>query len=159
MSSVLNDSQAYEDILGLVPQQEPFRFLDTITKLNDEHIEGHYQFKSDSWFYQGMPANAKVTPTGILIEAMAQVGVVAFGLHKLKAQYQDRDDIATTDFVSLFTDVQVDFHKEVPAGAHIRITADLNFWRRHKIRSQVKVFDEQNELVGEGSFSGMAVKR
>ncbi len=154
-----SQQEAFEEILSLLPQQEPFRFLDEITELNESHIEGRYQFKPDAWFYQGMPENAKFTPTGVLIEAMAQVGVVAFGLHKLKQQYIHDPAIKLDEFVSLFTDVQVDFKKEIPAGAKIRITADLNFWRRHKIRSQVKLYNSSDELVGEGSFSGMAVKR
>jgi 3-hydroxyacyl-[acyl-carrier-protein] dehydratase len=37
------DAGIIEEVLALVPQQEPFRFIDEITSLNDEEIVGSYQ--------------------------------------------------------------------------------------------------------------------
>ena len=68
-------------ILNNVPQQYPFRFIDEILELDDEHIVGAYRFREDEYFYQGHFPGQPITPGVILIETMAQTGVVAFGLY------------------------------------------------------------------------------
>ena len=66
-----------EEVLALVPQQAPFRFIDEILELDDEHIVAAYTFPSDADFYRGHFPGNPITPGVILIETMAQAGVVA----------------------------------------------------------------------------------
>ena len=40
-----------EEVLALVPQQEPFRFIDEIHELDHEHIVASYVFSEDADFY------------------------------------------------------------------------------------------------------------
>jgi 3-hydroxymyristoyl/3-hydroxydecanoyl-(acyl carrier protein) dehydratase len=68
-------------ILEMVPQRPPFRFIEEILELDEEHIVGVYRFRSDEYFYAGHFPGLPVTPGVILIETMAQTGVVAFGLY------------------------------------------------------------------------------
>ena len=68
-------------ILEMVPQRHPFRFIGEILELDEEHIVGVYRFRSDEYFYAGHFPGLPVTPGVILIETMAQTGVVAFGLY------------------------------------------------------------------------------
>ena len=77
------DRRRVRKILSLVPQQDPFRFIDDILELDDEHIVGTCRFREDEYFYGGHFPGRPVTPGVILIEAMAQTGVVAFGIHLL----------------------------------------------------------------------------
>ncbi len=70
-----------ERILEMVPQRHPFRFIEEILELDEEHIVGVYRFRSDEYFYRGHFPGLPVTPGVILIETMAQTGVVAFGLY------------------------------------------------------------------------------
>ena len=70
-----------ERILAMVPQQHPFRFIEEILELDEEHIVGVYRFRSDEYFYRGHFPGLPITPGVILIETMAQTGVVAFGLY------------------------------------------------------------------------------
>ena len=69
------------EILARVPQQEPFRFIDEITELDDEHIVARYRFREDADFYRGHFPGNPITPGVILVETMAQAGVVALGLY------------------------------------------------------------------------------
>ena len=70
-----------ERVLGMVPQQHPFRFIEDILELDEEHIVGVYRFQKNEYFYRGHFPGLPITPGVILIETMAQTGVVAFGLY------------------------------------------------------------------------------
>ena len=70
-----------EDILELVPQQPPFRFIDDIIELSDDGIVSSYKFKPDETFYTGQFPGNPITPGVILLETMAQTGVVAYGIY------------------------------------------------------------------------------
>src|SRR4030042_2600150 len=67
-------------ILEMVPQRPPVRFIEDILELDEDHIVGAYRFRSDEYFYRGHFPGMPITPGVILIETMAQTGVVAFGL-------------------------------------------------------------------------------
>ena len=41
------DESLRQEVLQLVPQQEPFRFIDEIISLDDEQIVGAYRFRED----------------------------------------------------------------------------------------------------------------
>ena len=67
-----------DEVLKLVPQQPPFRFIDTIHELDREHIVASYRFPEDADFYRGHFPGNPITPGVILVEAMAQAaGVLA----------------------------------------------------------------------------------
>ncbi|KPA12472.1 hydroxymyristoyl-ACP dehydratase, partial [Candidatus Magnetomorum sp. HK-1] len=77
------DPKTIENVLALVPQQPPFRYVDDIIDINEGDIMASYRFKEDEYFYKGhFPDNA-ITPGVILIETMAQTGVVALGIYQL----------------------------------------------------------------------------
>ena len=80
------DAGVIQEVLDLVPQQPPFRFIDEIIRLDEEQIVGAYRFREDEYFYRGHFPGRPITPGVILIEAMAQVGVVAFGIYLLACQ-------------------------------------------------------------------------
>ena len=68
-------------LLELLPQQEPFRFVDEILEVDADHIVARYTFRRDADFYRGHFPGNPITPGVLLIEAMAQTGVVALGIH------------------------------------------------------------------------------
>ena len=49
-------------------------------------LVGAYRFREDEFFYRGHFPGRPITPGVILIETMAQIGVVAFGMYLLACQ-------------------------------------------------------------------------
>jgi 3-hydroxyacyl-[acyl-carrier-protein] dehydratase len=142
------------ELLTLVPQQAPFRFLDEITELSAERITGRYTFRRDEGFYAGHFPDMPITPGAILLETMAQTGVVALGIF-LKAQEVDRDELRR--WRSIFTDAQVEFRDIVLPGETVVCRARRIFWRRNKLRSEVEM-TRNGALVATATLAGMGVR-
>ena len=152
MSTVLTPQHVRERI----PQHEPFRFIDEIVKLGDDGIEAAYTWRPDADFYRGHFPSNPVTPGVLLVESMAQVGVVALGIYLL-AKEGSIDEL--NKLVTVFTDVQVDFSGIVTPGSRVEISARKVFFRRRKLRSEVEMKLEDGTLVCSGFLSGMGVPK
>jgi 3-hydroxyacyl-[acyl-carrier-protein] dehydratase len=144
------------EILAELPQKEPFRFVDEILELSDEEIVAAYRFREDHEFYRGHFPGNPVTPGVILVEAMAQVGVVALGIHLLARQAGIEE---VRKVVTMFTDMQVDFTGIVRPGDRVITTGRKVFFRRLKLRSTVEMRLEDGTVVCSGTVSGMGMRR
>jgi 3-hydroxyacyl-[acyl-carrier-protein] dehydratase len=142
-----------KQVLDLVPQQDPFRFIDDIIELDDDHIVGVYRFRPDADFYRGHFPGNPVTPGVILIESLAQVGIVALGIY-LAARESEAD---TTKMVTLFTDADIEFSGIVNPGDRVTITAEKVFFRRRKLRSKAEMKLDDGTVVCSGTVSGMGI--
>jgi 3-hydroxyacyl-[acyl-carrier-protein] dehydratase len=142
-----------EQVLDLIPQQDPFRFIDEITELDDDHIVGVYRFRPDADFYRGHFPGNPVTPGVILIESLAQVGIVALGIYLLARE--SADDPAK--MMTLFTDTDVEFSGIVNPGDRVTITAEKVFFRRRKLRSKAEMKLDDGTIVCSGTVSGMGI--
>ncbi len=144
------------EVLARVPQQEPFRFIDAIHELDREHIVASYRFPEDADFYRGHFPGNPITPGVILIETMAQAGVVALGIY-LYALEVGSDEIEK--IVTVFTDCSVDFSGQVLPGDRVTTTGRVKFFRRKKLRAEVEMRLDDGKLVCSGELSGMGVPR
>jgi 3-hydroxyacyl-[acyl-carrier-protein] dehydratase len=54
-------------LLDLLPQQRPFRFVDEIVEVDEQRIVGRYTFREDEWFYAGHFPGRPITPGVILL--------------------------------------------------------------------------------------------
>jgi 3-hydroxyacyl-[acyl-carrier-protein] dehydratase len=149
----VGDSLTREEVLAMVPQQEPFRFIDSILEVDDDHIVATFRFRPDHDFYRGHFPGNPVTPGVILVEAMAQVGVVALGIYLLSKDSPDE----VGEVVTMFTDMAVDFTGVVRPGDEVTITGHKEFFRRRKLRSQVEMKLADGTTVASGTVSGMGV--
>jgi 3-hydroxyacyl-[acyl-carrier-protein] dehydratase len=152
----MSQQLSFDEILELVPQQDPFRFIDTILSVNEDEIVGQYTFKQNESFYAGHFPGNPVTPGVILLETMAQTGVVAFGLYLLSLKV---DQSELSNWVTLFSDAQVEYNKPVFPGEKVTMTAKKIFWRRMKLKCEVEMHNENNELVCSCVISGMGVPK
>jgi 3-hydroxyacyl-[acyl-carrier-protein] dehydratase len=142
-----------KQVLDLIPQQDPFRFIDDILELDDDHIVGTYRFRPEADFYRGHFPENPVTPGVILVESLAQVGIVALGIY-LFARESEAD---TTKVMTLFTDMNVEFAGIVNPGDRVTITAEKVFFRRRKLRSSAEMKLDDGTIVCSGTVSGMGI--
>ncbi len=140
----------------MVPQQEPFRFIDEILELDDEHIVAATTFRPDADFYRGHFPGNPITPGVILTEAMAQAGVVALGIHLVSAE-ASADEVEK--LITVFTDATVEFSGAVKPGQRVITTGRKKFFRRRKLRASVEMRLEDGTLVASGELAGMGVPR
>jgi len=144
------------EVLARVPQQAPFRFLDEILEIDETHVVAAVRFREDADFYRGHFPGNPITPGVILIEAMAQAGVVAHGIW-LVAKESGPD--ALEKLLTIFTDAQVDFSGMVKPGERVITRGEKKIFRRRLLRSAVEMRREDGQLVCSGVLSGMGVLR
>ena len=145
-----------EEVLELLPQQEPFRFVDEILEVDENHIVARYRFRPEADFYRGHFPGDPITPGVILLESLAQVGVVALGIYIYALEF-GREEV--TRRVALFTDANIDFSGIVKPGEQVTISADRMFFRRGKLRAEATMTLEDGTVVCSGTISGLGVAR
>ncbi len=143
-----------ERVLELLPQAEPFRFVDEIVSLDEDSISARYRFRPDADFYRGHFPGNPVTPGVILLESVAQVGVVALGIYLLALEGGE-DEVSKR--IALFSDAQVDFTGVVRPGEQVSIDAKKVFYRRGKLRSEAEMRLDDGTVVCSATISGMGV--
>ena len=152
------DAALKQEVLSLVPQQPPFRFIDEIISLDDERIVGAYRFREDEYFYRGHFPGHPVTPGVILIETMAQVGVVAFGIYLLSRQknMKLRDMKLPVSLFSLAD--RVEFGQMVKPGERVVVKANKIYFRKMTMKAGVFMERENGEIICSGELSGVGVE-
>jgi 3-hydroxyacyl-[acyl-carrier-protein] dehydratase len=145
---------APEEVLARLPQREPFRFVDEILEIDDDHVLAAYRWREEAEFYRGHFPGNPVTPGVLLVESMAQAAVVALGIF-LFAKESSAEK--TGKLVTLFTDAKVEFSGLVRPGQRVLIRGRKLFFRRRKLRSEVEMHLEDGTLVCAGTLSGMGV--
>jgi len=150
------DAPTHEEILAALPQQAPFRFLSEILELDDEHILAAHRFPADADFYRGHFPGNPITPGVLLVEAMAQAGVVALGIY-LVAKESSLDEAKR--LISVFTDANVEFAGMVRPGERVLIHGRKVFFRRRKLRAHTEMHLEDGTLVCSGTLSGIGITR
>jgi len=142
-------------ILELLPQQAPFRFVDEILEVDEERIAGRYTFRPDEWFYRGHFPERPITPGVILLESMCQVGVVALGIY-LFALERPAEDVR--NWTTMFVEAESEFFRSVLPGETVTIRGTRVFWRRNKLRARIEMFAADGTLVAQTTASGVGVR-
>ncbi len=145
-----------DEVLVRIPQQEPFRFVDAIVEVSPERVVGRYRWRPEADFYRGHFPGSPVTPGVLLIESMAQCGVVPLAIYRTHLEMDDAD---AEKFQTLFTDTQIDFHGVVPPGETVHTEAKLVFFRRRKMRVDATMTREDGTVVCSGQLAGIGVRR
>jgi 3-hydroxyacyl-[acyl-carrier-protein] dehydratase len=151
------DRETMDGILKAVPQQPPFRFIDEIIELDEQHIVGAYRFREDEYFYKGHFPDRPITPGVLLIEAMAQTGVVALGLYL--AMLQKTIPVKETkELITLFTFAEVvEFEGIVMPGERVIVRGEKIYFRRNSLKTTVRMERENGTLVCFGILAGAGV--
>jgi 3-hydroxyacyl-[acyl-carrier-protein] dehydratase len=152
------DESIIQEVLALVPQQKPFRFINEIVRLNEEEIVGAYRFSEDEFFYKGHFPGMPITPGVILVESMAQIGVVAYGMYLLACQKKVRPSQMKGP-LSLFSLADnVEFKGIVKPGERVIVRGKKIYMRKGALKVDVSMERENGEVVCVGKLAGMGVE-
>jgi len=137
-------------IIQLLPYKPPFLFVEELSHISENGSEGYYTFKNDEFFYQGHFKDRPITPGVILIEVMAQIGLVCLGIYLLKKNFTDlkKPQIALTSN-------KIDFFLPVKPKERVKVVSEKIYFRLNKLKCKVQMFNKKNELVCRGTISGM----
>jgi 3-hydroxyacyl-[acyl-carrier-protein] dehydratase len=153
------DAAIKQEVLELVPQQAPFRFIDEIISLDEEQIVGAYRFREDEFFYRGHFPGRPITPGVILIETMAQIGVVAFSMYLLACQKNIRPSQLNGP-LSLFSLADgIEFKGIVKPGERVIVKGKKIYMRKGALKVDINMERENGEVVCVGQLAGMGVDK
>jgi 3-hydroxyacyl-[acyl-carrier-protein] dehydratase len=124
-----------EQIKEMLPHREPFLFIDAVTKLESNLIEGYRDIKAEEFYFAGHFPGLPVMPGVLMVEAIAQVGILL--VCEVREKRQGRK--------TLFAGIEkVRFRRQVQPGDRLLLSADIISGRSsvYKIHGTAKVGDE-----------------
>ena len=139
-----------EEIISKLPYSKPFLFVDEILSISESGVEGSYTFNSNLDFYKGHFKNNPITPGVILIETMAQIGLVCLGIYLLDSSFNHDTKIALTSS-------EIDYLKPVFPNENVRVISEKVYFRFGKLKCKVKMLNSNKEEVCRGTISGMII--
>ena len=138
-------------LISQLPYQDPFLFVDTIEDVSEDFIKGSYTFKASSWFYKGHFKDHPITPGVILTECAAQIGLASLGLFILS---QDKNSDLGQIRLAM-TSTNIEFLKPVLPDEKVIIEAEKIYFRFNKLKSSVKMFNTNGDLILRGDIAGV----
>lgn len=139
-----------KEILSLLPYETPFLFVDELLEVHQDGAKGVFTFKENLGFYTGHFKDKPITPGVILTECCAQIGLVCLGIYLLKDESLSPKNIQIG-----ISSSEMEFLKPVFPGEKVTVVSDKIYYRFHKLKCKVKMFDAQNNLICKGILAGM----
>lgn len=143
-----------EEVLTLVPQQKPMRFIERILELDGEHILGTYTWSREDC--RGASPEERMVPNFKLVEMAAQIGSVAWCIYHMSLTMSPSE---IEQLVGYFTQIEdASFPHQVRAGETVACQAvfgDEGYFRNSKILSRVEIQILGGPRDGLEAFSGL----
>lgn len=136
-------------ILSKLPYQKPFLFVDELLQIDENGVKGTFTFDEKLDFYKGHFKDNPITPGVILIETMAQIGLVCLGIYL--TLNEDFSQIA-------FSSSEVEFLKPVYPNEKVTVISEKVYFRFGKLKCKVRMINTKNEEVCSGTLSGIIIK-
>lgn len=124
--------------------------MDQIIRIDQDGVEGEYTFEEELEFYKGHFKDKPVTPGVILIEAMAQIGVVCLGIFLVNKKMN-------LNMVVALTSANIEFLKPVFPNEKVTVISQKIYFRFGKLKCKVCMKNERDEVVCNGTIAGMIV--
>ena len=140
----------HQEIIAKLPYSEPFLFVDEITSINENGVEGTFTFDENLEFYKGHFKDKPVTPGVILTEVMAQIGLVCLGIYLLNNEFSKNTSIALTS-------MNIDFLKPVFPSEKVTVISEKMYFRFGKLKCKVIMKNENEEVVCKGEIAGIII--
>ena len=146
------DINDYVQILNAIPNQYPFRFIDEITFVDHKTARGTYFFKKSEYFYQGHFPATPITPSVILTETMAQIGLLPLGI----VNYAKENPVGELRLIKpILTNAKLKFIKPIFPETKVTVNGEKVYFRMNRLRAKVELFNESEELSASGTLSGI----
>ncbi|HBI01223.1 MAG TPA: 3-hydroxyacyl-ACP dehydratase FabZ family protein [Flavobacterium sp.] len=136
-------------ILSKLPYQKPFLFVDELLQIDENGVTGTFIFDEKLDFYKGHFKDNPITPGVILIETMAQIGLVCLGIYL--TLNEDVSQIA-------FSSSEVEFLKPVYPNEKVTVISEKVYFRFGKLKCKVRMMNNKNKEVCSGTLSGIIIK-
>jgi 3-hydroxyacyl-[acyl-carrier-protein] dehydratase len=137
-----------QEIISKLPYSKPFLFVDELLNIDENGVEGTYTFDSTLDFYKGHFKDNPITPGVILIEVIAQIGVVCLGIYLLNSTFTKSTSIALTS-------TEIEFLKPVFPNEKVTVISEKIYFRFGKLKCKVILKNEKDETVCSGIIAGM----
>lgn len=137
-----------EEIIAKLPYTKPFLFVDEIVAITENGVEGNFVLDEQLDFYQGHFKDHPVTPGVILIEIMAQIGLVCLGIFLV-------DDAFSKNSVIGLTSTAIEFLKPVYPNEKVTVISEKIYFRFGKLKCKVRMLNQEGEEVCGGTIAGM----
>jgi 3-hydroxyacyl-[acyl-carrier-protein] dehydratase len=124
-----------EQIKEMLPHRQPFLFVDAVTRIEPNLIEGYRDIKPEEFYFAGHFPGYPVLPGVLMVEAIAQIGIML--VCKAREERRGRK--------TLFAGIEsVRFRRPVQPGDRLLLSADIVSGRSsvYKIHGTAKVGDE-----------------
>lgn len=148
------DKNLIQQVLSLIPQQRPFRFIDDILEIDEQKITAVYRFRKNEFFYAGHFPGHPVTPGVILIETMAQTGVVAMGIYLLLKQGVPAADVKQMTTLFAFAD-EIEFTGMVAPGETVITHGEKQYLRKNTLKTRSRIVRENGDPICAGVLTGV----
>ena len=141
-----------QEIIAKLPYSKPFLFVDEIVQIDENGVEGTYVFDDSLYFYNGHFKDNPITPGVILIEVMAQIGLVCLGIFLLNDSFNKNTSIALTS-------TEIEFLKSVFPKEKVTVISKKVYFRFGKLKCKVIMKNEKGEEVCTGIIAGMIISK
>lgn len=133
------------DLTKIIKQRlsygDSFLFIDEITQVDDDCIEGHYTFTGNEFFYHDHFVNNPVTPGVIILEMMGQIGMIS---HIAWMMHQSGNP---KKFFPLMTNCSADYFLQVKINEKMTVRGTKKYIRNNLMRSSVELYNPSGELA------------
>ena len=137
-----------EEIASIMPQREPFLFLDSVT-LDGESVRATYRISGNEYFLEGHFKDNPVFPASIMIEALGQLGV----FYLLKGKHASLESAVRPDSIFFASCDEVKCRRICKPGEVLDMRVNLK-----RIRHPLAVFEGEITVNGEKTSTAEEIK-
>lgn len=140
-------------ILSKLPYSNPFHFVDELSHIDENSVEGTYTFEESLDFYKGHFKDNPITPGVILTECCAQIGLVCLGIYLLSKTHGQ--DNGKGELQIALSSSEMEFYLPVFPGDTVKVVSVKEYFRFNKLKCKVKMFNAEQKLICTGILAGM----
>jgi 3-hydroxyacyl-[acyl-carrier-protein] dehydratase len=128
-----------QKIISALPYGPNFRFVDSISYIDENQIIGKFTYKKDLFFVDSHFSGNPLVPGVIMIETMGQIGMVCH----LIFLTQDFD----FNFIPVLSNVETEFFCNANYDEELTITGVKKYFRHNILKSYVEMHKSDGSLV------------